>query len=200
MTLKEVPLLILDVDGTVRHGKDDPLGKWCNSPEDVRVFAEAVLGMMRWKRAGGRVIWASNQGGIAMGYVTAEQVQATMDETLQQVHKIAMEFGADAIEVNLLVDRIEFCPHYPDAEDYKQARCWCRKPSPGMIVHAAAKMTEQYDETYPAWMAHLVGDLPVDAKTAQNAGITYTNARFWRAQMASFPTIKEAGFGDEYID
>jgi D-glycero-D-manno-heptose 1,7-bisphosphate phosphatase len=37
-----VPVLYLDLDGTVRQGKDDTLGRFVNGPEDVVVFPEAV--------------------------------------------------------------------------------------------------------------------------------------------------------------
>jgi D-glycero-D-manno-heptose 1,7-bisphosphate phosphatase len=197
-TAAETPLLILDVDGTVRQGKEDDLGRWCNSPEDVVVFPEAVVGMMRWKAAGGRVIWTSNQGGIALGYVTVEQVQATMDETVKQVHQIAVKLGLDAVEADLLVDRVEYCPHHSNAENYKQARCWCRKPSPGMIVRAATELGRLHGETYPAWMSLMVGDLPVDGKAAQNAGVMFFDATFWRANMASFPTLREKMNSDDH--
>jgi hypothetical protein len=69
-TFKPVPVLFLDLDGTVREGPDDPLGKFVNGPEDVRVFPEAVEQMRRWKDNGGRVLGVTNQGGIALGYVT----------------------------------------------------------------------------------------------------------------------------------
>lgn len=39
---KAVPVLYLDLDGTVRQGKDDGLGRFVNGPEDVIVFPEAV--------------------------------------------------------------------------------------------------------------------------------------------------------------
>lgn len=46
MSERAVPVLYLDIDGTVREGKDDPLGRFVNGPADVRVFPEAVE-MMR---------------------------------------------------------------------------------------------------------------------------------------------------------
>ena len=38
---KAVPVLYLDMDGTVRKGKDE-LGRFVNGPEDVEVFPEAT--------------------------------------------------------------------------------------------------------------------------------------------------------------
>ena len=39
---KAVPVLYLDLDGTVRQGKDDALGRFVNGPEDGVEFPEAV--------------------------------------------------------------------------------------------------------------------------------------------------------------
>ena len=50
-----VPLLAVDLDGTVRHGFDE-LGRFVNGPDDVVVFPEAVEQMRRWKARGGRII------------------------------------------------------------------------------------------------------------------------------------------------
>ena len=79
---KAVPVLYLDLDGTVRQGKDDALGRFVNGPEDVAVFPEAVEMMRRWKAGGGRVIGVSNQGGVALGIVAYAKVAAAMRETL----------------------------------------------------------------------------------------------------------------------
>jgi D-glycero-D-manno-heptose 1,7-bisphosphate phosphatase len=94
-----VPLLILDIDGTVREGKQDALGRFVNGPEDVRVFPAAVARMREWKTKGGRMIGVSNQGGVALGYVTRERVTAAMEETNRQC--------------GYIMDHILFCPHAP---------------------------------------------------------------------------------------
>lgn len=75
-----VPVLYLDIDGTVREGKDDALGRFVNGPEDVRVFPAAVQGMRAWANKGGRIVGVSNQGGIALGIVTLDRVAAAMAE------------------------------------------------------------------------------------------------------------------------
>src|SRR5258708_7270522 len=86
MTREEraVPVLYLDLDGTVRQGKDDALGRFVNGPEDVVIFPEAVTMMRRWKQGGGRVIGVSNQGGVSLGIVPYDRVAAAMRETNRQ--------------------------------------------------------------------------------------------------------------------
>jgi D-glycero-D-manno-heptose 1,7-bisphosphate phosphatase len=163
---RAVPVLYLDLDGTVRQGKDDPLGRFVNGPEDVVVFPEAIEMMRRWKRTGGRIVAVSNQGGIALGIVAYDQVAAAMLETNHQCR--------------FLFDKIAWCSHHPDAASPEMARCWCRKPSPGLIVEAANDLAWQYGEFYPPYMGLMVGDRPEDEECARLAGLEFQTAIAWR--------------------
>ena len=170
-TEKRVPVLYLDLDGTVRQGKDDALGRFVNGPEDVVVFPEAVEMMRRWRAGGGRIAGVSNQGGIALGIVSYEKVAAAIVETHRQT-------GA-------LFDRIMFCQHHPDADDPEMGRCWCRKPSAGAVVEAAHGLTEMFPgEIYPPYMGLFVGDRPEDEACAKSAGLDFMWAAEWRSQAA----------------
>jgi D-glycero-D-manno-heptose 1,7-bisphosphate phosphatase len=164
---KMVPVLYLDIDGTVREGKDDPLGKFVNGPEDVRVFPAAITRMREWKRGGGRIVGVSNQGGIALGLVSAEKVAAAMVETHRQTGH--------------LFDKLAWCMHHPDADDPEMARCWCRKPKAGLVIESALELAGRHEgEIYPPHMALFVGDRPEDADCAQAAGIDFLSAEVWR--------------------
>jgi D-glycero-D-manno-heptose 1,7-bisphosphate phosphatase len=167
MSEKRTPLLCLDLDGTVRHGPDE-LGHFVNSPDDVVVFPEAVELMRRWKQGGGRIIAVSNQGGIALGYLTMQDCAKTMMRT-QQLAK-----G--------LFDKIAWCRHHPAAELPEMARCWCRKPSPGLIIEAALGLAHKHNEIYPPYMGLFVGDRDEDRECARLAGLDFLEAREWRAQ------------------
>lgn len=103
VTRKEpaVPVLYLDLDGTVRQGKDDALGRFVNGPADVVVFPEATEMMRRWKQGGGRIVGVSNQGGVSLGVVSYEKVAAAMRETQRQA-------GG-------LFDKIVWCSTPPDS-------------------------------------------------------------------------------------
>ena len=170
MTARErpVPVLYLDVDGTVRQGKDDPLGRFVNGPEDVVVFPEAIAKMRAWKQGGGRVVAVSNQGGVALGIVSYEKVCAAMAETQRQCDG--------------LFDLISFCVHHPDAQDDPEmARCWCRKPSAGAVVEAAHGIRDKHpDEYYPPYMGLFVGDRDEDRLCAESAGLDFKWAADWR--------------------
>lgn len=162
-----VPVLWLDLDGTVREGKDDALGKFVNGPEDVRVFPDAVKQMRRWKEQGGRIVGISNQGGIALGYMSLATCTQAMAETQRQCEG--------------LFDKLCWCMHHPSAKEPEMAQCWCRKPSPGMIVEAALDLSAKHDEIYPPYYGLFVGDRPEDEQCAKLAGLPFLWAADWRA-------------------
>ncbi len=162
------PVLYLDIDGTVREGKDDPLGRFVNGPEDVRVFPEAIEMMRRWKVGGGRIIGVSNQGGIALGIVDPHKVALAMMETQRQTGH--------------LFSKIAWCSHHPDAKHPEMARCWCRKPKAGLLIEASLDLARQLDEMYPPYMGLMVGDRPEDEACAEAAGLDFQWAAEWRDQ------------------
>lgn len=167
-TEKPVPVLYLDLDGTVRQGKDDALGKFVNGPEDVHVFPKAITLMQRWKDAGGRIVGVSNQGGVALGYVTFELVRDAITETQTQAGH--------------LFDRIAWCIHHPDASDPEMARCWCRKPRPGMAIESVVSLGREYGEYYPPHLGLFVGDRPEDQACAEQLNVDFMWAADWRAR------------------
>jgi D-glycero-D-manno-heptose 1,7-bisphosphate phosphatase len=162
---KMVPVLYLDIDGTVRLGKDE-LGRFVNEPKDVRVFSEVPDILQAYKRLGWRIVGISNQGGIALGHMTLETCVAAMVETQNQVG------GA--------FDKIAWCSHHPDAKDLEMARCWCRKPRPGLVIETALALADQTGEIYPPHLALFVGDRPEDYECANNANISFMGAKEWR--------------------
>lgn len=167
MTERRTPLLVCDLDGTVRHGKDE-LGHFVNEPADVVIFPEALELMRRWKRAAGRIIAVSNQGGVALGHMSMLVCGATMARTYQLTEG--------------LFDKIAWCAHHPAAEDPEWARCWCRKPSPGLLIEAALDLAAKHEEIYPPYMGLFVGDRAEDEECARLAGFDFVWAKDWRAQ------------------
>lgn len=182
-----VPLLFVDIDGTVRHGKTE-LGRFVNGPQDVVVFPEAKVMLQRWREAGGRVVGVSNQGGIALGYVSADDVRDAMVRTNELLRP---EGGPDAFELIL------WCPHTPPRNDASDLTCWCRKPKPGLAMFAAVRLEElsserrlpdrdhgfpEGHEFYPPQWAMFVGDQAEDQQCAQALGARFQWAADWRAQ------------------
>lgn len=162
---KMVPVLYCDLDGTIRHGKDE-LGRFVNTADDVQVF-EGVPGILHlYKSRGWRIIACSNQGGIALGHMSPEDNLAAMQETQKQtMHAF---------------DKMLWCMHHPNATGPEMSVCWCRKPKPGLIIEGALTLSEKTGEIYPPHLALFVGDRPEDEQCAANAGIRFMDAKEWR--------------------
>jgi D-glycero-D-manno-heptose 1,7-bisphosphate phosphatase len=165
------PVLYLDIDGTVRHGFSE-LGRFVNGPDDVVIFPEALVMMRRWKTGGGRIIGVSNQGGIALGHLDVTECGAAMKRTQELAEG--------------LFDYILVCPHHPQASHLEMARCWCRKPAPGLVIEAALALGCEHREAYPPYMALMVGDRPEDEECARIASIDFQWAAEWREQAGSY--------------
>ena len=120
--MKPVPVLYLDIDGTVRHGKDE-LGFFVSVPSEVIVFPEAKKLILKAKKEGWRIVGISNQGGIALGLANLTDVANSMMETNKQC--------------DYAFDKIAFCQHHPNATNPEYAICWCRKPRVGLLIESA---------------------------------------------------------------
>lgn len=168
-------LLIVDLDGTVRHGFDE-LGRFVNGPEDVVIFPGARALLRAWKLSGGRIIAASNQGGIAMGHTTMERVA----EAMMKTHALC---GG-------VFDKMQWCQHHPQAKDPEFARCWCRKPSPGIFIEGACDLAREHGEYYPPHLGLFVGDRPEDEECARLSGFRFMWAHEWRATAANGVTVE----------
>lgn len=159
--VRPTPLLLPDIDGTIRQGKEDELGKFVNTASDVRVFPEAVARMREIKEGGGRILGISNQGGIALGYTTEAVVRATMHETNEQAEQ--------------LFDEILWCPHHPSVSP-----CWCRKPGTSLVVHGIESLMDYNGETYAPGCTLFVGDRDEDLECARRLDVHFKWAKHWR--------------------
>jgi D-glycero-D-manno-heptose 1,7-bisphosphate phosphatase len=160
------PVLYLDLDDTVRMGKDT-LGKFVNGPEDVEVFPEVPDLLQTYKDLGWRIVACSNQGGIALGIMSIETCMAALNETQAQCRG--------------LFDKVGFCPHHPNADEQWKTSCWCRKPSPGLVIQAAIEMGREHeDELYCPYLGLFVGDRPEDEACAKAASLNFLEAKAWR--------------------
>lgn len=166
-TEKRVPILFLDLDGTVRKGFDE-LGRFVNDDCDVELFPKMTERLLSYKQQGWRIVGVTNQGGISTGDCTYEgAVRATVR---------TQELSGGAF------DHIIMCQHHPAAKDPEMAMCFCRKPKIGMLVMAQMWLNERHpDEIYPPHMMVMVGDRPEDENCAKSAGITFMSAADWRS-------------------
>jgi D-glycero-D-manno-heptose 1,7-bisphosphate phosphatase len=117
---------------------------YCNDPATVHAISGAGEKLALLRDEGWLTIIVTNQSGLSKGYITPEQYHAVNDELLRQL-------GGG-------IDAIYFCADLPDQPTAR------RKPSPGMLLEAAAEFDIDLSES---WM---IGDKPIDVQCGQNAG------------------------------
>jgi D-glycero-D-manno-heptose 1,7-bisphosphate phosphatase len=145
------PAVFFDRDNTL-IACDGYLG----DPAKVQLIDGAAQAVARAKKLGYTTVVVSNQSGVARGMYDEAAVHACnarLDELLGD---------ADAEAV---IDRHDFCPFHPEAllEKYR-GESDRRKPRPGMLLEAAAKLDLDLSKS---WM---IGDTPRDTDAGKAAG------------------------------
>ena len=130
--------VLFDRDGTLI--RDVPYN---GDPERVEPMPGAAEAVAQLRARGVAVGVVTNQSGIARGLITAEQVETVN----ARVDRLIGPFDVWAV-----------CPH-GEGED-----CGCRKPAPGLIVDAMARLGVD-----PAEVA-VIGDIGRDIEAAAAAG------------------------------
>ncbi len=145
-------LVIFDKDGTLiaSHG---------NRPANAIAEQQLLPGvaeMCAALRAEGHTLAvASNQGGVAWGFISEAEAQAL-------VAHVADLVGASAWEM---------CPHHPGGRIAEYAiECECRKPKPGMLLSLMERLGYSADDTI------YIGDQESDRQAAQEAGVEFIHA------------------------
>jgi len=138
--------VFLDRDGVIN---DDTGHYYVYRPQDVKINQGITEGLKMLLNAGFRLFIVSNQGGVAKGLYTFEDVEQTNDRIVSVLK-----------EEKIVFDDIYFCPHHESVSD-----CECRKPKPGMIL----KAMEEHDID-PA-SSFLIGDSERDIEAGNRAGL-----------------------------
>lgn len=150
-------LYIFDKDGTLVGVPSPAENRPANRPEEQSLLPGRLEKIQRLRELGARIAIASNQGGVAWGFISYEQAAALMEDCARKIG------GADAIR---------FCPHDARAAGSPNARmyavqCNCRKPAPGMLLSILREMkADPADAIY-------IGDRPEDEAAAQAAGVRF---------------------------
>jgi D,D-heptose 1,7-bisphosphate phosphatase len=141
--------VFLDKDGTLIV--DVPYNV---EPDLIRLADGAVDGLRLLHAAGYLLIVVSNQSGVARGY---------FDEAAIGPVEARLRALLDAAGVPLA--GFYYCPHHPDGPVSRYATaCACRKPAPGLLLHAAR---EHGVDLARSWM---VGDILHDVEAGRRAG------------------------------
>ncbi|AHE67776.1 D-glycero-beta-D-manno-heptose 1,7-bisphosphate 7-phosphatase [Legionella oakridgensis] len=158
-------LFLLDRDGVINQ---DSL-HYIKSVDEFELLPGSVEAIARLTQAGYRVAIATNQSGVARGYYDEAQLAA-----------IHANLIANVCRAGGRIDRIEYCPHMPDAG------CACRKPQPGMLLAIA--------HAFNCSLANVpfVGDRVSDIQAAMAAGanpIMVLSSMTDRAGLAAYPDV-----------
>ena len=147
------PAVFLDRDGTLI----EEVG-YATRPEQIRILGGAARGLARLAAAGYKIVVATNQSAIARGLLT--------EDDLNRLHQ-CLDEQLDVLGAR--IDAYYACPHLPDAAAAKRPElavvCDCRKPKPGLLLHAAGDMGLDLSAS---WM---IGDTWRDIGAGQAAGV-----------------------------
>lgn len=141
--------VLLDRDGVVSLQT-----AFVNEPSDLTLIDGAAKAIARLNAAGWPVAIITNQGGIAMGYLTEDMLRTIHD----RMESLLSEEGAH-------VDAIFYCAHHEQAKlpQYK-TDCHCRKPNIGMLEQARDKLGIDLHKSV------VVGDRTTDILAGIRAG------------------------------
>jgi D-glycero-D-manno-heptose 1,7-bisphosphate phosphatase len=133
--------VFVDRDGVIN--RKAPEGQYITTWSEFEFLPGAVEGLSLLKRAGWLVIVVTNQRGVALGRMTAKD----LDEIHTNMCRHLATAGAD--------------PHAIYSCTHDNGACECRKPQIGMFLQA--------QQQWPAIdfaMSAMIGDSPIDMEAA----------------------------------
>jgi D-glycero-D-manno-heptose 1,7-bisphosphate phosphatase len=143
--------VFLDRDGTINEDTDYP-----HKPSELALIPNTLHGLKILAHLQAHIIVVSNQAGIALGYFK--------ESDLIQFNEALRERVSDA---GGRIDAFYFCPELDDESLPKDhERAWCCKPSPGMLIEAAADFGLSLGGSF------MVGDKNSDVGAGLAAGCT----------------------------
>lgn len=137
--------VFLDRDGVLNR----EMGDYVCRVEDFNIL-DNFDALKKLQDKGYLLIVATNQGGLAKGWYTEEEL-AKMHTLLRAAYR---QHGIE-------FTNIFYCPHHPNYT----GDCDCRKPKPGLLLRGI----EQYDLD-PA-RSYFIGDRERDMEAAAAAGV-----------------------------
>ena len=148
--------VFLDRDGVINRMVRDPRTDTPESPydpADVELEDGAAEAIERLADAGYVLVVASNQPAAAKGIASAEALDAVHDRVVELLGPAAGR-----------IEAWRYCRHHPEAVAEAERSCDCRKPLPGLRLHAADDLGLDLDAS---WM---VGDAERDVEAGIAAG------------------------------
>lgn len=137
--------IFLDRDGVLNN----EVGDYITKVSDFFILPHVAEGLSLLRDAGYIFIIVTNQGGIAKGLYTRNE--------MHQMHQILVEQMA---HFNIVFHEIYYCPHHPDF-----GKCICRKPNPVLVEKAIAKHNINPSQSY------FIGDKQRDIDAGAACGV-----------------------------
>jgi D-glycero-D-manno-heptose 1,7-bisphosphate phosphatase len=147
-------LFIFDKDGTlVAKCGDRP----ANTPAEQVVLPGVIDRLAGLRAAGHKLALATNQGGVAWGFIS-------LSTAYRLAHDAAQKVGG--------LDVVAVCPYYPGAKGPRARERYARsssrrKPRPGMLLDLMQRLGYDPDETV------FIGDSETDLQAAEAAGVEF---------------------------
>lgn len=138
--------IFLDRDGVINR----ELGDYCTCLADFQLLPTIMEVMKTWFEQGYLLIVVTNQGGIAKGRYTREEVEA--------IHQYLM--GA-CVAKGFRIQEIYYCPHHTEVT----GKCLCRKPGRLSFEKAIEKYGIDVTQSF------MIGDHQRDMDAARACGI-----------------------------
>jgi D-glycero-D-manno-heptose 1,7-bisphosphate phosphatase len=167
------PAIFIDKDGTLIH--DIPYNV---DPDLILLQDNCVEGLKTLCDSGYKLIVVTNQSGVACGFFTEEDLYTVEQKLRSLLEPFAIKLSG-----------FYFCPHHEKGIVHEYAAaCYCRKPMPGMLLHAADVNDIDLSNS---WM---IGDILNDVEAGNRAGcktilIDNGNETEWLTGEFRTPTI-----------
>ncbi|MEM1449689.1 MAG: HAD family hydrolase [Planctomycetota bacterium] len=147
--MSDRPAVFLDRDGTLNREVDD-----LDDPDRLELLPGVTEALRALQSAGYLLCVVTNQSGVARGMFD----EARLAEIHGRLRALLAEEG-------VTLDWIGYCPYHPnEGRPAYRADSWCRKPRPGMLVEAAARLGISLEHSW------CVGDALRDVDAGERAG------------------------------
>lgn len=140
---KRAPVLFLDRDGTLMRDTG-----YISDPEKLELLPGVATGLLRFQKAGYRLVVVTNQSGVARGLIR-----------MSDVERVNARLTAELEALGIWLDAILVCPHGPDDG------CLCRKPETALLEQWLGGRAIDRDRSW------LVGDKVADIEAGRRLGL-----------------------------
>ena len=137
--------VFLDRDGVLNHEQGD----YITQLKDF-IILDNFEALKTLQDKGYLLLVATNQGGLAKGWYTEDEL-GKMHDKLKQAYN----------DHGVKITDIFYCPHHPDFT----GDCDCRKPKPGLLLQGIEKYNID-----PA-LSYFIGDRERDVEAGTKAGV-----------------------------